>query len=60
MAARKILSWLALALTAGMLMVIKWLHLGVVHYNLFLIILLVWTLALILLFRWLGPGPREE
>jgi hypothetical protein len=57
---RRVLSWLALALTAGLLMVIKWLHLGVTHYNWFLIILIVWTLALVLFFRWLGPDLKKE
>lgn len=47
---RKI-EWLALAATAGLLMFLKWLHLGVTHYNIFLLILLGWCTGLILFFR---------
>ena len=51
--------WLAIFLTAVLLMAIKWLHMGVTHYNWFLIILLSWTLILILWFRALGAGERK-
>jgi len=45
------LQWLVLALTAGLLIFLKWAHYAVIHYNLFLLILLGWSLGVILLFR---------
>lgn len=52
---RTILGWLAIAATVVLLPVLKWSHLGVLNYNLFLTIMLGWTLGLIAWFRWLGP-----
>ena len=43
--------WLLLAGTAVLLMVLKWLHMGVMHYNWFMIILMAWCLGLVLFFR---------
>ncbi|MEW5913912.1 MAG: hypothetical protein AB1814_15245 [Thermodesulfobacteriota bacterium] len=45
------LEWLLLALTAGLLLLLKWLHYGVLHYNIFLLILVAWCLILVVLFR---------
>jgi len=50
----KVMGWLALGATAVLLVLLKRLHLGVTHYNWFLIILLAWTLGLIGWFRWLS------
>ena len=55
----KIMSWSAIGLTMVLLAALKWLHLGVTHYNWFLIILLSWTLVLILWFRWLAVLERK-
>ena len=52
---RKIIGWLAIAATVVLFPTLKWSHLGVLNYNLFLIIMLAWTLSLIICFRWLGP-----
>ena len=51
MSLRRKLEWAAVAATALLLVVLKWLHLGVLHYNWFLIILLAWCLGLLLFFR---------
>ena len=51
MTLRRKVEWLLLALTAGLLILLKWWHLGVTHYNVFLLILLAWSLVLILLFK---------
>ena len=51
MSMRRKLEWLFIALTAGLLMWLKWLHYGVTHYNIFLLILLAWSLMLIVVFR---------
>jgi len=51
MSARRKVEWLFVALTVGLFMWLKWTHYGVTHYNLFLLILLAWSLILIVVFR---------
>ncbi|RLB34091.1 MAG: hypothetical protein DRH20_12535 [Deltaproteobacteria bacterium] len=51
MSGGRMVEWLFLALTVGLMMVLKRLHYGVTHYNIFLLILLGWSLALIIAFR---------
>jgi hypothetical protein len=51
MSGNRIIEWMALAATVALLILLKWSHLGVLHYNWFLIILLGWSNGLILLFR---------
>ncbi len=56
MSLRRKLEWMLIALTTGLLMWLKWMHYGVTHYNIFLLILLAWSLVLIVVFRALrGP-----
>lgn len=57
---RKSITWLAIAATAIMLIVVDYLHIGVTHYNLFLSILVGWILGMVLLFKRLGPDPELE
>ncbi len=40
---RKRIAWLAIFATVVLLIVLKYLHVGVIHYNWFLSILLAWT-----------------
>jgi hypothetical protein len=51
MSVNRMIEWVVLAATVALLILLKWSHLGVLHYNWFLIILLGWTYGLILLFR---------
>ncbi len=51
MSFKRQLQWLLLALTAALMVFLKWLHYGVTHYNIFLLILIGWSLVLILAFR---------
>ena len=60
MSSSRILQWFVLAATACMLMLLKWLHLGGTHYNLFLTILLGWVLGVILLFHRLKRADRSR
>ncbi len=60
MSLHRTLQWLFLAATAALLMLLKWLHLGVTHYNIFLLILVGWTLGLVMVFRMLTAGRRTE
>ena len=53
---KRIVEWIALFATAGLMVLLKALHLGVTHYNWFLIILLSWTLVLVAVFRILYGG----
>jgi len=54
----KMVQWLLLAATAALLMLLKWLHIGVTNYNIFLMILIGWTLGLVVVFRLLTAEKR--
>lgn len=56
----QMLQWLLLAATAVLLVFLKWLHLGVTNYNIFLLILIGWTLGLVIAFRTLTAGRRKK
>ena len=47
MTRRRWLEWLLIVMTAGLLISLKQLHYGVTHYNIFLLILMIWTLIII-------------
>lgn len=55
----QMIEWLTVAGTAILMLVLKKLHLGVTHYNLFLTILLVWSLVVIVVFRLLADSKRH-
>jgi hypothetical protein len=57
---QRILQWLLLAATAALLMFLKWLHIGVTHYNIFLLIMIGWILVLVIAFRVLSADQRSE
>ncbi|OPX35440.1 MAG: hypothetical protein B1H12_08920 [Desulfobacteraceae bacterium 4484_190.2] len=59
MSTRRKLEWLILAATAGLLILLKWLHIGVTNYNIFLLILIGWSLGVILAFR-IMSGPDRS
>jgi hypothetical protein len=60
MTGRRKLEWVLLASTAGLFIFLKWLHLGVIHYNWFLVILLAWCGTLIGLFRLMARADRQK
>ena len=51
--------WVLILLTIVVLIVLKELHLAVTHYNLFVIILLLWNGLVITVFRTLGITGRD-
>ena len=57
---QRTLQWLFLAATAALLMFLKWLHLGVTNYNLFLLIMIGWILVMVIAFRILSADKRSE
>ena len=59
MSTRRKLEWLILAATAGLLILLKWLHIGVTNYNIFLLILIGWSLGVILAFRVMSGPDRS-
>ena len=56
----KIWGWTAITLTALLLIYLKYLHIGVTHYNIFLLILVGWGSLLVVWFRWLGAAERRD
>ena len=60
MSLQRIIQWLFLAATAALLMFLKWLHLGVTNYNIFLLILIGWILVIVIVFRALTADQRAE
>lgn len=59
MTLQRIIQWLFLAATAVLLLFLKWLHLGVTNYNIFLLILIGWILVLVIAFRALTRTSRN-
>ncbi len=59
MSTRRKLEWLILAATAGLLILLKWLHIGVTNYNIFLLILIGWSLGVIMAFRVMSGPDRS-
>ena len=60
MTGQRALQWLLLAATAVLLLFLKWLHLGVTHYNVFLLIMIGWIMGLVIAFRMLTAEQRPE
>lgn len=60
MTLQRIIQWLFLAATAVLLLFLKWLHLGVTNYNIFLLILIGWILVIVIAFRALTADQRIE
>ncbi len=60
MSLQRILQWLFIAATAALLMFLKWLHIGVTNYNIFLLILIGWILVVVIAFRALTADQRAE
>lgn len=58
MTIQKKIEWLLLAATAILFLVLKWLHIGTTHYNVFLLIIMGWCLMLVIAFRILGAPDR--
>lgn len=57
---KRTLEWMIVAATVVLMVLLKKLHLGVTHYNLFLSILIGWSLVAIVLFRFLTPKDRPD
>ena len=57
---KRTLEWLIVAVTALLMVLLKKLHLGVTHYNLFLSILIGWSFVAIVLFRFLTPKAEPD
>ena len=60
MTTQKKIEWLLLAGTAILFPILKWLHIGTTHYNVFLLIIMAWCLMLVVAFRILGAPDRPN
>ena len=60
MTTQRIIEWLLVVATAGLMILLKKLHLGVTHYSLFLVILIGWSLFAIFMFRVLAGWNRSK
>ena len=45
------LQWVPMIATLALIYVLRWLHIGVTDFKIFVLIILVWTLLLILFYR---------
>lgn len=54
------LQWIPMIATLALIYVLRWLHLGVINFKLFVLILLVWTLLLILFYHRTRPGRSRD
>lgn len=48
---RDLIGWLLIVATMGLLVVLKEMHLGVINFKLFVLILILWSLGLVTFFR---------
>ena len=60
MSGKRVIQWVVLAGTVALLILLKWSHLGVLHYNWFILILMGWSFGLIIFFRLTGRGERQD
>lgn len=63
MTMRRKLEWLLIAITGGLMILLKYLHYGVTNYNIFLLILMAWSLIMIISLRTLykkGASPFDQ
>ncbi len=56
---KRIFEWIIVAATAGLLMLLKETHLGATNFKYFVLVLLIWSLIVIILFRAVST-PREN
>jgi hypothetical protein len=60
MSGKRMIEWTVLAATVALLILLKWSHLGVLHYNWFVLILVGWTYGLIIFFRRTARGEGQN
>ena len=60
MTAQRMIEWFLLAAKAILFYLLKWLHMGTTHYNIFLAIIMTWCLGLVVVFRFLGTANRQD
>ena len=51
------LQWIPMIATLALIYVLRWLHVGVINFKIFVLTILVWTLLLILFYRYTQPQP---
>ena len=56
---RKKWGWLFITLTAVVMILLRWSHIGVTHYNWFVVLLISWTVVLLFVFRYIGRDPER-
>ena len=56
----KWLQWLPLIATLGLIYFLRWWHIGVTDFKVFVLIIIVWALLLILFYRVTRPAHGEK
>lgn len=54
------LEWILIALTGGLMILLKYLHYGVTHYNIFLLVLMAWTLIIVVSLKKLSKKGSDS
>lgn len=58
---RDLIGWLLIVATMGLLVVLKEMHLGVINFKLFVLILILWSLGLVAVFKAMaGKGGGSQ
>ncbi len=55
---KQIFTWFPIILTLALIVVMDVIHLGVIHFPLFVLVLIVWSLGLVLWFK--SPSGRRS
>ncbi len=51
---RDLIGWLLIVATMGLLVVLKEMHLGVINFKMFVLVLILWSLGLVVFFKTMG------
>jgi hypothetical protein len=54
------LQWLPLIATLGLIYVLRWWHIGVTDFKVFVLIIILWSLLLILFYYWTRPAHSRR
>lgn len=54
------LQWIPMIATLALIYVLRWLHIGVMNFKMFVLVIMVWTLLLILFYRCTRSGQDRD
>lgn len=53
------LQWIPMIATLGLIYALRWSHIGVINFKVFVLIMIGWALFLILFYKWQARGRAQ-